>query len=164
MKKLFTLSLLISSTSIFAAPSSEDLKQDIRNYSILHGVSTEEANKSIFLEANRDAALNTIEQEFKGRIAGIYVESSPSYKIVVRVTGQGTNQKRTLAVGDTISKLNLPIEVVYGASKQEKRQKDILKQPKNLLEKLSLIIKQLVMMKKVEILSLIFEVKKLQII
>ena len=114
MKKILTLTILISSSCAFAA-SNNGAEQDIRSYSLLHGVSTAEANKALFLEANRDSALDAIEKEFKGRIAGIYVENSPTYKIVVRVKGYGRNEKRNIAVGNTISKSNLPIEIQYGA-------------------------------------------------
>ncbi|MFV5265354.1 hypothetical protein ACMUMS_17650, partial [Acinetobacter courvalinii] len=96
--------------------ANDDIDMDIRTLSILHGISTAEAKKSLFLEANSDTALDTIEKEFKGRISGIYVENSPTYKIVVRVKGYGTNQKRNVAVGNTIAKENLPIEIQYGAT------------------------------------------------
>ncbi|MGQ0817517.1 hypothetical protein ACT4ZR_17890 [Acinetobacter baumannii] len=114
MKKILTLTILISSSCAFAA-SNEGIKQDVRSYSLLHGVSTAEANKALFLEANRDSALDAIEKEFKGRIAGIYVENSPTYKIVVRVKGYGQNEKRNIVVGNAISKGDLPIDIQYGA-------------------------------------------------
>ncbi len=93
MKKILALTIFISSSCAFAA-SNNGAEQDIRSYSLLHGVSTAEANKALFLEANRDSALDAIEKEFKGRIAGIYVENSPTYKIVVRVKGYGRNEKK----------------------------------------------------------------------
>ncbi|HEN9575817.1 hypothetical protein NQ820_10915 [Acinetobacter baumannii] len=114
MKKILTLTILISSSCAFAT-SNEGIKQDVRSYSLLHGVSTAEANKALFLEANRDSALDAIEKEFKGRIAGIYVENSPTYKIVVRVKGYGQNEKRNIVVGNAISKGDLPIDIQYGA-------------------------------------------------
>ncbi|MEN8973759.1 hypothetical protein [Acinetobacter baumannii] len=114
MKKILALTILISSSCIFAA-SNEGIEQDIHSYSLLHGVSTAEANKALFLEANRDSALDAIEKEFKGRIAGIYVENSPTYKIVVRVKGYGQNEKRNIVVGNAISKGDLPIDIQYGA-------------------------------------------------
>ncbi|MDA3557678.1 hypothetical protein MKL42_09250 [Acinetobacter sp. AOR15_HL] len=114
MKKILALTILISS-SYTSAVSNEVFEQDIRSYSLLHGVSTAEANKALFLEANRDSALDAIEKEFKGRIAGIYVENSPTYKIVVRIKGYGQNEKRNIGVGNTISKSKLPIDIQYGA-------------------------------------------------
>lgn len=114
MKKILALTILISSSYTFSA-SNEGTGQDIRSYSLLHGVSTAEANKALFLEANRDSALDAIEEEFKGWIAGIYVENSPTYKIVVRVKGYGQNEKRNIVVGNAISKTNLPIDIQYGA-------------------------------------------------
>lgn len=114
MKKILTLTILISSSCAFAA-SNNGAEQDIRSYSLLHGVSTVEANKALFLEANRDSALDAIEKEFKGRIAGIYVENSPTYKIVVRVKGYGRNEKRNIVVGNAISKGDLPMDIQYGA-------------------------------------------------
>ncbi|HFD2162958.1 TPA: hypothetical protein ACF2EX_003769, partial [Acinetobacter baumannii] len=103
-----------SSSCTFAA-SNEGIEQDVRSYSLLHGVSTAEANKALFLEANRDSALDAIEEEFKGRIAGIYIENLPTYKIVVRVKGYGQNEKRNIVVGKAISKDDLPIDIQYGA-------------------------------------------------
>ncbi|WP_457971257.1 hypothetical protein [Acinetobacter calcoaceticus] len=114
MKKILALTILTSSSYTFAV-SNEGFEQDIRSYSLLHGVSTAEANKALFLEANRDSALDAIEKKFKGRIAGIYVENSPTYKIVVRVKGYGQNEKRNIVVGNAISKTNLPIDIQYGA-------------------------------------------------
>ncbi len=115
MKKIFALSLVVSAMSTCVL-ANEDIDMDIRALSVLNGVSTAEAKKSLFLDAHRDAELDAIEQEFKGRISGIYVESSPTYKIVVRVKGSGTNQKRNVAVGNTVAKENLPIEIQYGAT------------------------------------------------
>ncbi|MBH8386255.1 hypothetical protein I8R13_17045 [Acinetobacter baumannii] len=114
MKKRLALTILISSSCTFAA-SNEGIEQDVRSYSLLHGVSTAEANKALFLEANRDSALDAIEEEFKGRIAGIYIENLPTYKIVVRVKGYGQNEKRNIVVGKAISKDDLPIDIQYGA-------------------------------------------------
>ncbi|MGQ1539999.1 hypothetical protein ACT413_08395 [Acinetobacter baumannii] len=111
---MLILTILILSSCTFAA-SNEGIEQDVRNYSLLHGVSTAEANKALFLEANRDSALDAIEKEFKGRIAGIYVENSPTYKIVVRVKGYGQNEKRNIVVGKAISKDDLPMDIQYGA-------------------------------------------------
>ncbi|WP_436897575.1 hypothetical protein [Acinetobacter gyllenbergii] len=115
MKKKFALSLVIASMSTCVL-ANEDLDLEIRTLSVLHGISTAEAKKSLFLEANSDATLDAIEKEFKGRISGIYVENAPTYKIVVRVKGSGTNQKRNVAVGNAVSKQNLPIEIQYGAT------------------------------------------------
>lgn len=114
MKKILILTILILSSCTFAA-SNEGIEQDVRNYSLLHGVSTAEANKALFLEANRDSALDAIEEEFKGRIAGIYIENLPTYKIVVRVKGYGQNEKRNIVAGKAISKDDLPIDIQYGA-------------------------------------------------
>lgn len=114
MRTILALTILISSSCTFAMLN-EGVERDIRIYSSLHGVRTAEANKALFLEANRDSALDAIEKEFKGSIAGIYIESSPTYKIVVRVKGYGQNEKRNIVVGNAISKGDLPIDIQYGA-------------------------------------------------
>lgn len=131
MKKILVLTILISSSYTFAA-SNEGFEQDIHSYSLLHGVSTAEANEALFLEAHRDSALDAIEKEFKGRIAGIYVENLLTYKIVVRVKGYGQNEKRNIAVGNAISKSDLPIEIQYGA----KETRDVAKGQINKAQKL----------------------------
>ncbi|WP_459661489.1 hypothetical protein ACL9Z5_001766 [Acinetobacter calcoaceticus] len=134
MKKLLALTILISSSYTFAV-SNEGFEQDIRSYSLLHGVSTAEANKALFLEANRDSALDAIEEEFKERIAGIYVENSPIYKIVVRVKGYGQNEKRNIAIGNAISKSDLPIEIQYGAKETRENAKGQLDKAAKLANK-----------------------------
>lgn len=134
MKKLLALTILISSSYTFAV-SNEEFEQDIRSYSLLHGVSTAEANKALFLEANRDSALDAIEEKFKGRIAGIYVENSPTYKIVIRVKGYGQNEKRNIAVGNAISKSDLPIEIQYGAKETRENAKGQLDKAAKLASK-----------------------------
>lgn len=108
-------------------------EQEVRSYSLLHGVSTAEANKALFLEANRDSALDAIEKEFTGRISGIYVENSPTYKVVVRVKGYGHNEKRNIVVGNAISKGDLPIDIQYGA----KETRDVAKEQLNKATKLA---------------------------
>lgn len=133
MKKILTLTILISS-SYTSAVSNEGFEQDIRSYSLLHGVSTAEANKALFLEANRDSALDAIEKEFKGRIAGIYVENSPTYKIVVRVKGYGQNEKRNIVVGNAISKTNLPIDIQYGAKETRENAKGQINKAQKLVK------------------------------
>ena len=133
MKRILGLSLLQSSMSVFSA-TNEALEQDIRSYSVLHGVSTGEANKALFLEAIRDSALDAIEKEFKGRISGIYIENSPTYKVVVRVKGYGTNQKRNFTVGNAISKSNLPIEIQYGATETREVAKGQINKAQNLVK------------------------------
>lgn len=133
MKKILALTILISSTPSFAA-SNDGVEQDIRSYSLLHGVSTAEANKALFLEANRDSALDTIEREFKGRIAGIYIENSPTYKIVVRVKGYGQNEKRNVAAGNAISKSTLPIDIQYGAKETREEARSQMNQAQKLVK------------------------------
>ncbi|NUG02971.1 hypothetical protein, partial [Acinetobacter oleivorans] len=110
-------------------------EKDIRSYSLLNGVSTAEANKALFLEANRDSALDAIEKEFEGRIAGIYIESSPTYKIVVRVKGYGQNEKRNIVVGNAISKGDLPIDIQYGAKETREAAKEQLAKATKLANK-----------------------------
>ena len=133
MKKILALTILISSSLTFAA-SNEGVEQDIRSYSLLHGVSTAEANKALFLEANRDSTLDAIEKEFKGRIAGIYIENSPTYKIVVRVKGYGQNEKRNIVIGNAISKSALPIDIQYGAKETREEARTQMNQAQKLVK------------------------------
>lgn len=134
MRRILALTIFILSSCTFAMPN-EGVEQDIRIYSSLHGVSTAEANKALFLEANRDSALDTIEKEFTGRISGIYVENSPTYKIVVRVKGYGQNEKRNIVVGNTISKSDLPIDIQYGAKETIEAAKEQLDKATKLANK-----------------------------
>lgn len=72
---------------------------------------------------HKDDIIDLIENEYKGRLAGIYIENQPTYKIVVKLKDNGKNQKKEMAVSNALPNINVPVEFVYGA----KSTKDVAK-------------------------------------
>ena len=113
MKKRILLSLLLAASTSAFADSSE--KKDAYLYAEANNVSISEADRALTIEANTDALIDKINNEFKGRVAGIYVEHTPEYKIIVKLKGNGKNEKRELKIDAAIPNNEIPVEFQYGA-------------------------------------------------
>lgn len=124
MKPVFFKTLLcttlVLSSMVFA---NENQDMDAQEYATRNGVSIEEAKKALDIEMHKDDIIDLIENEYKGRLAGIYIENQPTYKIVVKLKGNGKNQKKEMAVSNALPNINVPVEFVYGA----KSTKDVAK-------------------------------------
>lgn len=124
MKPVFFKTLLcttlVLSSMVFA---NENQDMDAQEYATRNGVSIEEAKKVLDIEMHKDDIIDLIENEYKGRLAGIYIENQPTYKIVVKLKGNGKNQKKEMAVSNALPNINIPVEFVYGA----KSTKDVAK-------------------------------------
>lgn len=121
MKKILLGSLLLA----FSLPTfaSDDLSMDIESYSKRNKVSIEEATKAFKIQANKDEVIKIIEDEYKGRIAGIYVENTPSYKIIVRLKGNGKNEKKEISLKKSLPDITVPVEFIYGAKETKEAAK-----------------------------------------
>ena len=96
---------------------------DIESYSKRNKVSIEEATKAFKIQANKDEVIKIIEDEYKGRIAGIYVENTPSYKIIVRLKGNGKNEKKEISLKKSLPDITVPVEFIYGAKETKEAAK-----------------------------------------
>jgi hypothetical protein len=65
----------------------EALADDAAQYAARHGVAADEALRRLQAQQASVAATNAIAQEFAARLAGISIEHSPEYRIVVLLTG-----------------------------------------------------------------------------
>jgi len=104
----------------------EPVDPEIKYYLEQYNISIKEAERRLFISANRDAAFEALNEEFNGRIAGSYIENEPSYKYVLRMVGTGKDNTRLVKIYDrnNASKYEvLPVEIKYGArfTKEEAR-------------------------------------------
>ena len=110
MKKYCLLATLLG----LSLPALADINnKDVEEYAKINNVSIQEANRALNIEANKEALIDEIESQYNGRIAGIYIENSPTYKIVVKLKGNGNNEKKELAVKNVAG--SVPVEFQYGA-------------------------------------------------
>ena len=110
MKKCFALVTLMS----LSIPAFADINdKDVQEYAKINNVSNQEASRALNIEANKEQLIDEIEAQYKGRIAGIYIENSPTYKIIVKLKGNGNNEKKELAIKNVVG--SVPVEFQYGA-------------------------------------------------
>ncbi|MEN8401123.1 S1 family peptidase [Acinetobacter towneri] len=121
-KKILFAFLTLSATQVYAADNlltlglSEQANQYIKN----HRVSLQEAQKRLAMQAAKEPLIEQIKNQYKGRLAGIYIEHDPDYKIVVRLKGNQPIQNFVGKVQSNISlfkniDLNIPVEFQTGA-------------------------------------------------
>lgn len=132
MKKVILASILMLSTSL--AFADQDLSKDIQSYAQMNNVTIDEANRALQIEAHKEELLKIIEDEYKGRIAGIYIKNSPEYKIVVRLKGNGSNKKRELSIENSLPGIKVPVEFEYGAKATREVAKGQLQKAQKLAE------------------------------
>lgn len=67
--------------------SPQELKAQSNEYIKDHRVSLQEAQKRLAIQDAKAPLIEQIKQNYKERLAGIYVEHDPTYKIIVRLKG-----------------------------------------------------------------------------
>jgi hypothetical protein len=75
----------------------EALADDAVQYAAQFGVSVDEAQRRLKAQQDSVAATDAIAREFAGRLAGISIEHSPEYRIVVLLTGDQPVPDRSAA-------------------------------------------------------------------
>ncbi|MFB6348592.1 hypothetical protein ACFBZI_03905 [Moraxella sp. ZJ142] len=131
ISKALLCAILIPSTATFA---NEAFDRDAQEYAILHGVGIDEAKKALNIELHRDDIISLIENQYKGRLAGIYIENTPTYTIVVKLKGSGRNEKKEIALDKTLPNINVPVEFIYGAKTTINVAKGQLQKAQNLAQ------------------------------
>lgn len=87
------------------------VRQDAAIYSSQHAVSLDEAVRRLRIQEASVGAVDRIADEFRDRLAGISIEHSPNYRVVVLLTGSDPVPDRTLRVGGS----DLPVVFRTGA-------------------------------------------------
>lgn len=89
----------------------EALAQDAGEYARAKGVSLEEAMRRLRAQEESVATTDRLRETHKDRLAGISIEHSPDYRIVVLLTGSDPVPDRTIVAGG----MNVPIVFRTGA-------------------------------------------------
>lgn len=111
MNKIITTAFLFAlSLPVLAANDNEG----IETYAKMNNVSTAEAKRILSIGANMESIMEDIQNEYKGRLAGVYLEHSPEYKLIVRLKGNGKNERKEMAVRN-LTNVSIPVEFQYGA-------------------------------------------------
>ena len=88
------------------------LAEDAREYARDYGVPPEEAVMRLKAQEETVAATNRLQEKYRKRLAGISIDHSPEYRIVVLLTGKKRVPDETLNVGA----MTVPIVFRTGAS------------------------------------------------
>src|SRR5688500_5745237 len=64
-----------------------EVDEAITSYSRTHGTTREEALRRLKLQDEQISAIARIRKEFQSRLAGVYIQHEPDYRVVVRLTG-----------------------------------------------------------------------------
>jgi streptogrisin C len=90
----------------------EALLQDAASFAHLSGLPEGEALARLRAQAETADATDALSREFAGRLAGIWIEQQPVFRIVVRLTGEEPVASRALLAGG----MSVPVDFVTGAS------------------------------------------------
>ena len=96
----FAAALALTTGSAGAQPvqtPQEALADDAIQYAAQFGVPVEEAQRRLKAQQDSVAATDAIAREFADRLAGISIEHSPEYRIVVLLTGDQPVPDRSAA-------------------------------------------------------------------
>lgn len=100
MKRLILFLLMALATGAAAEPvqtQAESLAEDAVQYAAQFGVSPDEALRRLRAQQETVATTDAIAKEFSARLAGISIEHSPDYRIVVLLTGPEPVADRSVA-------------------------------------------------------------------
>jgi streptogrisin C len=100
MKRILSLVLLAFAAQAIAQPvktQAEALADDAAQYAAQFRVPADEALRRLTAQQKSVSATDAIAKEFASRLAGISIEHSPEYRIVVRLTGNEPVAERSAA-------------------------------------------------------------------
>src|SRR5215218_6610094 len=96
----FAAGLAFSTSAAMAQPvltQAEALAEDAAQYAAQHGVSGGEALRRLKAQQASVGVTESVAREFASRLAGISIEHSPEYRIVVLLTGNERVANRNAA-------------------------------------------------------------------
>jgi streptogrisin C len=88
------------------------IQADAQSLASSQGISLSEATKAVGAQDSVGDEIDRVRQEFAGRVAGIYFEYKPEYKIIVRLKGETAVVPRLLKLPGA----EVPMEFESGAS------------------------------------------------
>jgi streptogrisin C len=114
---LLAAALFVSSPARAEEPtmqrSAEALAADAASYSAAMGVEAGEAERRLQLQQASVAVTERLRMQYRDRLAGIFIEHSPDWRVVVLLVGEQPAVRLLLPAGD----LKVPVELRGGAAK-----------------------------------------------
>lgn len=106
--------------NLLAIPASKALDMDAEQYSKDYGVIYSEALRRLIIQQSSEAAILQLRQKHQNRFAGAYIEHTPTYRLVVRLTGNTQVPAQTLVLKNLSKtpfqgRLTLPVSFQIGA-------------------------------------------------
>lgn len=113
--------IAVCSFQVTAATIDNELTAQANEYIKDHRVSLNEAKKRLVIQNSKEPLINQIKQQYSSRLAGIYIEHDPTYKIIVRLKGGQPIQSFMGKVRGNFGSfnntdLNIPVEFQTGAN------------------------------------------------
>jgi len=90
----------------------EALTADARSYASAMGVGQEEADRRLRLQEASVAITERLRRDYRERLAGISIEHSPEWKVVLLLTGEQAPVRLLLSAGE----MKVPVELRGGAA------------------------------------------------
>ncbi len=109
---ILPLLLLTGILPAVAEDRNDALRQGAEIYATTNNVSLAVAEQRLKIQDELGDTVTSLRTEFKGRIAGIFLDHQPEQRIVVRLTGPGKTKRRLLQFPSG----GLPIHFVFNAS------------------------------------------------
>jgi streptogrisin C len=105
---------LLATFLLAAAPMSaqQALSADARSLAADRGLTQIEAERRLRIQMAAGRTVSQLRRQFAGRLAGLYYEHEPTYRLVVRLKGDAPEPDRLLALGGS----RLPVVFRTGAS------------------------------------------------
>jgi len=117
MRRLFLLlSIFLATPALAAEPvvqtPGQALATDAAAYATAHGVSPDEALHRLRLQLASVGAADRLRVQYADRLAGLFIEHSPEWRLVVLLTGEFPAQDLLLGSGD----LRVPVQLRGGGA------------------------------------------------
>lgn len=90
----------------------EALRQEAGAYARVHGVGEQEALRRMRIEERMAEVVDRLQEQHRGRLAGIYLQHEPQFRLVVRLTGDGPVRPEVAQLAGS----ELPVAFEHGAA------------------------------------------------
>lgn len=113
---LLLLSIFLATPALAADPTvqgaSDALATDATSYAVAHGVGQDEALRRLRLQLASVGVADRLRVQYADRLAGLFVEHTPDWRLVVLLTGEVPTQHLLRGSGD----LRVPVEIRGGGA------------------------------------------------
>lgn len=108
------------SANLYALPTENEFKLESEFYAKTYGVSEQEALRRLALQKSSYIKIDRLKRHFASRLAGVYIEHTPTYRVVFYLTGDSPVNDFSLDIENLApnvysGELTLPVHIRTGA-------------------------------------------------